>query len=123
MKKIYLLSVVFLLMLFSCSLFDNANSVDLDSSLSMDIPIVVNELSAISLKSAASFPFSETGYASLAEDEDLSDYLDKIKSIDINSVKVSFYGLQEGQVIESVSLTVSGVGEIANSLFNEILCF
>lgn len=113
MKKICLISLVILLISNSCELFEDLNTVDLDSTLSMDIPVVINEPNASTLKSVASYSFSESGSASLSEDYELQDYLDRIRSIDVENVTVRFYGLQANQVVESVVLTVSGVGEIA----------
>lgn len=113
MKKTFIFS--FLILIFwSCNLLEEANTIKLSSKLVMNVPVEVNASENLNLKSLASFTFSETGHASLADDEDLVKYLNKIKSIDIKNVRVYFTGIQEEQVIETVVLTVTGVGEFAS---------
>ena len=62
----------------SCDKIDDANTVDFDTSISMEIPISVIDPTAIALKSIADYSFSESNTASLLQNYEIADYLDKM---------------------------------------------
>lgn len=101
-----LLLFIFVVFLFSCDKIKDANTIDFDTSVTMEVPISVLE------KSTADFTFSETGYASLYDEPDIYDHLDKIKSIDVENLHVVFYGLDAMTEISTITLSVQGVGEV-----------
>ncbi len=113
MKKIYFLFVVIPVLMFSCSLIEDANTIDFSTSVTVEVPISVLEPIAANVKSVASYSFSETAVLSLSSEPDLVDYLNKIKSIEIEDLDITFYGLASEQEIESITLSVTGVGDIA----------
>ncbi len=115
MKRISFLLVVASLFLLSCDKIEEANTVDFDTTLSMDIPVSVESPVAMIEKSTAEdFPFSESKTYSLSENEDINDYLSKIKSIDISDFAIVFSGLGEGEEIKMVDISVTGAGILAS---------
>jgi len=114
MKRITLLLFLVPALLFSCSLFEDANTIDLYPTLSVDIPVAVSNMGAMLEKSTqADFQFSQSATASLAEVSEVSDYLNKIKSIDINNLKIIFTNLGPNEEIKSIDISVTGVGILA----------
>lgn len=112
MKKLLFLFIIPALLL-SCDKLDDANTIDFDTSIAMNMQVAVADANSLQLKSVADYPFSESAYASLYDDPDLYDYLDKIKSIDVENVVVTFYGIEPGMEIASITLSVEGVGELS----------
>lgn len=112
MKQSYLL-LFLLVFILSCDKIDDANTVDFDTSISMEIPISVIDPNAMALKSIADYSFSQSSTASLVQNYEIADYLDKIKSIEVENLEIIFYGLEPGTEIKTISLSVQGVGVIA----------
>ena len=102
-----------MVVILSCDKIDDANTIDFDTSISMEVPFSVNEPTALTLKSIADYSFSESATASLTENYEIVDYLDNIKSIEVTDLEVIFYGLEPGTEIITVSLSIQGVGTIA----------
>jgi len=115
MKRISLLLFLVPALLFSCSLFEEANTIDLYPTLSVDIPVAVAEPVAMLEKSIeADFQFAQSATASLSEISEISEYLNKVKSIDINNLKIVFNSLGVGEEIKSIDVSVTGVGVLAS---------
>jgi hypothetical protein len=113
MKTTNLIAITAAALLGSCSLIKDAATVTIDTNLLVDVPVALTTVKSAQLDAqATSYPFSANATLDMAENDDVSDYLKKIKSIDINSVTVTITGLQAEQVIESLTLTVTGVGEV-----------
>ncbi|MDX8340802.1 hypothetical protein SLH46_16515 [Draconibacterium sp. IB214405] len=111
MKNTFLLLLIFSALLFSCDKIDEANTFEFDTTVSMDIPVAVIETSAQAQKSAlADYAFSVTQTNSLSEIEEIADYLDKLKSIDINDLEIVISNLGEGELVKSIEISVDGVG-------------
>lgn len=111
MKKFTILLFVFSALLFSCDKIEEANTVDFNTSMSVDIPVLVTQPAAVATKSAGEdYNFSASGTYSLSENDDVSEYLNKIKSISITGLNIMFKGIAEGEEIISIDVEVEGVG-------------
>jgi hypothetical protein len=115
MKRFTLSLFVLSLFLFSCDKIEQANTIDFDTSLSIDIPVAVVAPTAMIQKSTeAEYEFVQSKTARLSDISEINDYLDKIKSIDLNNIVVNFSKLQAGQEINSIEISVIGVGVLAS---------
>jgi hypothetical protein len=112
-KMILLLALV---ALFSgCNKIKDATTVNIETTLKADIPVVVTASGKKSVEqtgAVTAITFTKTQDLSLSSNADIEPYLSKIKSIDLNSLVVTITGLSAGQTINSVSLDVTGVGNI-----------
>ena len=82
--------------------------------MSVYIPVNV-EAPTPSLKKSATlnYSFSESHTGSLQDNPDVSEYLNLLKSVDINELEIVSSGLQDTQTIETIDISVEGVGTIA----------
>jgi hypothetical protein len=114
--KTKIISFFFLLTLLAgCSLFENANTIDISTDLQADVPVVVVSApmkSAGTTVSLATISYTKTQELSLSANADIEPYLSKIKSINLNNLVVTVNGLNADQTINSVSLDVAGVGNV-----------
>lgn len=114
MKRISLLLFIIPALMFSCDKVEDANTIDFDATLSLDIPVAVAEPVAMLEKSTqADFEFEESATTSLADIDDISDYLSKIKSIDIEELEIVFTNLGSSEEINEIDISVVGVGVLA----------
>ncbi len=114
MKRFTLLLFTIPSLFFSCDKIDDANTVEFDRTLSVEIPVDIAPPAAIAGKSAAAdFNFSQSQTISLGEIEDITEYLNKIKTIEINNLEISFDGFEEGEEITTIDISVTGVGLLA----------
>jgi hypothetical protein len=113
MKNRILLFMVMVFTLTSCEALKDLFSVEVETTLETDIPVEVLA-SGNPLKSAGAdvYTFSTTGTLTLDENEDLEEYLDVIESITIESVEITVQGLSRDQEIESLTLSVEGIGTL-----------
>lgn len=117
MKKRYLLLIYTLVLtLTGCDKLKELATIRINTKIETEIPIVI----ATNLPSAAAFgenihiplTFSETHVIELLDNFDIEPYLKKIKEIDLSEVEITALGMQPGQVINSVTLEVAGIGHI-----------
>jgi hypothetical protein len=111
-KVIYFFSAISLLA--GCSLIKDANTIDISTDLTADVPVVVTGIkkSAETTGSVAAISFTKTQDLSLSSNTDIEPYLSHIKAINLNNLVVTVNGLSSGQTINSVSLDVAGVGNV-----------
>ena len=98
----------------SCDAIKDLFRTDIETEFEMTIPVVVTE-TAIATKSGSSvtsYSYNKSHTFSLSENDDLDDYLDRIKEIDLQNLSVEIFGLQAGQEIESLTISASGVGTV-----------
>ena len=98
----------------ACDLIKDAAEVNLSSELSTNIAVVVTGSKSGDITpetKGLSFSKSQTLY--LKDNTEIEPYLKKIREIDLKSVMVDIYGLTEGQVVNTLSIDVEGVGTIA----------
>jgi hypothetical protein len=112
--KTKVISFFFLLtMLSGCELFKEANTIEITTDLTADVPVVVAGIkSAETAGSVAAISFTKTQDLSLSSNADIEPYLSKIKAINLNNLIVTVNGLSSGQTVISVSLDVAGVGNV-----------
>ena len=112
--KTKIISFFFLLTLLTgCDLLKDANTIEIETDLTADVPIVVVGVkSAETTGSLAAISFTKTQDLSLSSNADIEPYLAKIESIGLNNLLVTVTGLTSGQTINSVSLDVAGVGNV-----------
>ncbi len=113
-KLIVLFTLIFTL--FSCDKIKELATISISTKFETDFPISIN---ASTFTKSESIPlastlenFSITEEIKIEENFDLEPYLKKIKEIDLNSVVITITGLTAGQTIQTVSLSVAGVGNI-----------
>lgn len=115
MKNTFLLLLIIPALLFSCDKIDEINTIDFDTTLSTAIPVAVVETSAMSAKSAETeYSFSQSQTTKLSDINEISDYLNKLKSIDINDLEIVFSNLGEGEVISTIDISVTGAGMLVS---------
>ncbi len=112
-KLIYFLA--FIVALTGCDKIKDATTVDIDTNLYLDIPVVVQPLEKKLLDQAGNvnaIEFSKSMDLFLSSNTDIEPYLEKIKEINLNSLFITVTGLVEDQTINTLALDVAGVGNI-----------
>ena len=112
-KLFYFLA--FFAILTGCDKIKDAATVDIATDLTIDIPVVVQALgkkSSDQVGNVNAIEFSKTQDLALASNTDIEPYLEKIKEIDLKSLVVTITGLVGEQTINSISMDVTGVGNI-----------
>ena len=113
MKTKLLFFLMFLLAITGCDKIKDTATINVTTQLNASIPVVVT---SIGMKSAglvaASGDFSATADLDLTSNEEIAPYIDRIKTINLNTLIVTINGLSAGQTINTVSLNVAGVGVI-----------
>lgn len=113
MKTKVVLFFAAVILLTGCDLFKDAAEITITTDLTADIPVVVGiEKSADLISEATAVNFSGTATLSLADNSDLEDYLEKIREVDLKSVVITVNGLSAGQTINSITVAVTGSGEL-----------
>jgi hypothetical protein len=103
-----------LLLLAACQLIKDAAEVTFSTELTSLMLVTVTGTKSAEVSSEINaLNFSKSQVLSLDENTDIEPYVDKLREIEITSVSVEINGLTEGQVINTLSLDVVGVGNIA----------
>jgi len=111
-KMTFVLATLFLLA--GCGLIKDAAEVTITAQLSSLMQVTVTEAKSAELTSGINaLPFSKEQVLYLKDNTELEPYLEKVRKIEIQSVLVDIYGLNEGEVVSTLSLDVKGVGTIA----------
>ena len=113
MKTKITLILASLLLLSGCEWLKNAAEVTIETDLTTTIPVVVAGVKSADLNAdltALNFTASQT--LSLAENIDVEPYLEKIREVNLKSLVVTINGLSAGQTINTISLSVTGVGTL-----------
>jgi hypothetical protein len=106
MKKAFLLS-----MMAAATLLFNAcesDTIDFDTNLKTTILSEISQpaQTAPELKVASLYPFTTSKTLSLSDNKDVEKYLNKLKDINVKSIKCSFSGIPEGQSISDLTISV-----------------
>ncbi|MFA6758909.1 MAG: hypothetical protein WCR61_06260 [Bacteroidales bacterium] len=109
----------FILTISSCDKVKEMLTVSITTSIEGNIPLQVGTTTQGSVESRlpatkASMSYNVNHNISIADNSDLKPYLSKIKEIDIKSIKVEFTGLKAGETINFITISVTGVGELAS---------
>ena len=114
MKRISLLLFIIPAFLFSCDEVEEANTIEFDTTLSLDIPVAVVAPTAMLEKSTQEdFMFEQSATSSLSEMENIQDYLSKVKTIEINDIEIVINNLGAGEEIKKIDISVEGIGVLA----------
>ena len=112
-RLFYLLT--FLIIMSGCDQIKNAATVTIKTHFETTIPVTVTSqgLQTFSF-GAAGVPvnFSITQDLFLEDNFDITQYLAKIKRINLNEIVITVTGLTAGQTINTVSLDIAGIGNI-----------
>lgn len=98
-----------------CDKIKNSATIPISTELKANIPVVVLSQGKKSFDKAGvvnAYVFNKTQDLSLAGNVDIEPYISRIKEVGLNSLVVTITGLSDGQIINSVSLDVTGVGNI-----------
>jgi len=112
-KLIYFFA--FIPLLAGCSLLKDATDVTISTDLEAYIPVVVSSAGKKSIEQTGvvnEIGFTKTQDLTLASNADIEPYLSNIKEINLNSLVVTVTGLNADQTINSLSLDVTGVGNL-----------
>jgi hypothetical protein len=113
MKTKITLVLAAVMLLTGCDLFKDAAEITINTNLTADIPVIVAVgKSADLISEANAVNFSGTAMLSLADNPDIENYLEKIREIDLKSVVITVNGLSAGQTINTVTVAVSGSGDL-----------
>jgi hypothetical protein len=115
MKTKLLLVLAICLSFAGCDKIKDATAISVDTELQASIPVTVLSTgmkSADLISSTTAFTFSKTQDLSLSANPDISPYLSKINQINLSNVVITVSGLSPGQTINSMSLDVTGVGNV-----------
>lgn len=114
MKTRLIISIALVSLLSGCELIKNATTIDINTSLTANVPVVVTvPTKSGDLKGeTVGINFTKSQDLTLASNTDFEPYLQKIKEINLNSLIVTVNGLESYQTIYSISLDVTGVGNI-----------
>ncbi len=111
MKRIFSLSLI----LYSLIVFSSCNTTEVSTTtLSVKVPVEVADTTSTATKSeAVSYAFSQSLTESLEEDENLKEFIDNLKSLRVEDFYVKFSGIQSNQSIDSIDISIEGIGAIA----------
>ena len=115
MKIKLLCFLVLLVVIGGCNKIKEATTINVSTHLQTNIPVIVTSAGMKSFDLVAlgnQITFNKTQDLTLASNVDLAPYLDRVKAIDLNSLVVTITGLSAGQTINSVTLNITGVGDI-----------
>jgi hypothetical protein len=107
-KLFYLLA--FAVVFSGCSKIQDLTTKSVSTQLKADIPVVVVAKKSVGEVSASTF--TKTQDLTLSSNTDIEPLLKKIKTVELNSLVVTVNGLTANQTITSVSLDVTGVGNV-----------
>jgi hypothetical protein len=131
MKTKLLCLLAFTILFQGCDKLKDLATVPFDTHLKADLPIVVSSIkkSADQAGAVNAYVFNKVQDLTVASNADIAPYVTKIKSIGLNSLQVTITGLTAGQTINSVSMDVTGVGNVftqtnitmANNVFTPVI--
>lgn len=110
MKKLRILAVVLtgLLIPGSCSLITTDFDTNLRITILADVEKPPEKKSG--LKDAATYPFSATEVLDIKDNSKINDYIDRLKEIEVQSIKCTFSGIPAGETITEFNISFSPVG-------------
>jgi len=126
-KLIYFFALI--VVFAGCDKIKDSATIPISTELKANIPVVVLTQSKNSFNKAGAIVFNKTHELTLASNVDIEPYLSRIKEVGLNSLVVTITGLSAGQTINTVSLDVTGVGNIftqtnitmSNNIFTPVI--
>ncbi|HNT94255.1 MAG TPA: hypothetical protein PKJ71_11230 [Bacteroidales bacterium] len=96
-----------------CDWIRDLGKVNFDTDLVVNVPINSDMKKSVATdESVADYNFFGSAVLSLAENEDIEPYMEKLREINLQSLEVTIIGLLPTQTIITMSLSVSGVGTL-----------
>jgi hypothetical protein len=98
-----------------CDKIKENATLPISTHISTTIPVVVTSTGVKSsdiVTVDAPMSFSRTQELKIEDNEDVAQYLTRIKEIELKSLLVTVNGLTEGQAINSISVDIAGIGNI-----------
>jgi len=126
-KLIYFFALI--VVFAGCDKIKDSATIPISTELKANIPVVVLTQGKKSFDKAGTSAFTKTQDLTLASNADIEPYMARIKEVDLNSLVVTITGLSAGQTINTVSLDVTGVGNIftqtnitmSNNIFTPVI--
>lgn len=121
MNRLKILLIPALILITGCHLLKDLATITFTTTITKEFPVVINAPGAFSADTFYSsdtgtpLSFSYTTEIKLEENFDIEPYLKKIKEIDLSSVKITVRGMNEGQIINQVTLSIQGFGDILSA--------
>ena len=111
MSKTSLLFGIILLILSSCSAIKDAITVPVTTNLQVDVPITVASVKSANLndKAVTFYSFTATKVLQVADNVDMTSYINKIKSVDLRGVTVTIATLTGSDQVLTLDLAVTGI--------------
>lgn len=111
MRKNLLFLAISALMLFSCSAIKEAITVPVNTTLSVDVPlsVVVTKSGSLTDKAGVVNSFTTDKVLKVADNVDMTSYINKIKSVDITKTTITITPLAGTDEILTLDVAVSGV--------------
>jgi hypothetical protein len=110
MKTKLLICLIAFIALTGCDKLKDATSITINTKLQSNIPVTI--AGTKSLDEVTAVTFTKTQDLALADNTDIKSYLSKINEINLSNLVITFSGLTAGQTINSISLDVTGVGNV-----------
>ncbi len=113
MKTKLTLLLAAILLLPGCDWLKKQIDLTIPTDLTLDIPVTVVGTKSLDLTAEiAALNFSQSKDLDLADNNDIANYVDQIKAVELKSVVITVNGLLSGQTITTMSLDVTGVGTL-----------
>lgn len=108
--KLLFLSITILL-LSSCDSIKEAITVPITTTLKVDVPLNVSVTKSLNLnnKAGAVYNFTADKVLEISANVDMSNYINKIKSVDLKGVTISIVTLNGTEEVLTLDVSVSGV--------------
>ena len=83
---------------------------DFDTNLKATILAdIITPAEKSSLKGVTTYPFSSTKVLDIKENSKITEYIDRLKEINVKSVNCTFSGIPEGETITEMNISVQSV--------------
>lgn len=115
-RILVLLSFPILLLGTGCSAIQDALKVEFETDFTIDLPISMMDPEV----KMGPYPFDVSRTLDLSGDESLTDYIDRIRSIELTQIVSTVTDLSEAIQLINATLTVTGNGETAEWTFNNL---
>lgn len=111
MKKNLLFLSITILLLFSCNSIKEAITVSVPTTLKVDVPLSVSVTKSLDLNNKAGtvYNFTADKVLEVADNVDINDYINKIKSVDLTGVTITIVTLNGTEEVLTLDVSVSGV--------------
>lgn len=115
MKKLTTIALVLIVTLGGCEKIKNLAEVNIKTHFIVSVPVNNSLHKAISVEeSLLDVDFSGTATLNLQTNEEISEYMNKLRNIDFESLLITVEGLDAEQEIISASISIANIGTICS---------